>query len=96
LMFVYNVQHDCRKARCEASGTRSKVQERVASETLIEFFIEHKPLDRYLINTYAFHNAHLIRQILPHHLTAPISYSTDRKLDHSQASQKLRHMQEGK
>ena len=39
-----------------------------------ESVIEHKPLDRYLINMHAFHNAHLIRAVLPQDLTIPIAY----------------------
>jgi hypothetical protein len=76
-IFKYNVQHDCHQAGCIASGTQAVVQERVESRVM-KTFIEHKPLDSFVINTHAFHNAHLIRSILPRDLTAPIPYAADR------------------
>ena len=77
-MFQYNVQHDCRQAKCVASGRRAIIQEHVQSEVSEpNCFIEHKPLDRFLINTHAFHNAHLICAALPQNLTIPIAYSED-------------------
>ena len=71
------------------------LRERVDSG-ITETYIEHKPLDIYLINTHAFHNAHLIRAILPRDLTAPIPYTTDRRSHHSQIAQKLRITQDSK
>jgi hypothetical protein len=62
----------------------------------MEAFIEHKPLDIFLINTHAFHNAHLIRAILPRALTAPIPYIVDRRTHHDQIAQKMRVTQESK
>ena len=44
----------------------------------MEAFVEHKPIDVFLINTYAFHNAHLIWAILPQDLTSPLPYAADR------------------
>ncbi|KAJ7091739.1 hypothetical protein C8R44DRAFT_647312, partial [Mycena epipterygia] len=64
LKFLFNVQHDCRTAECEATGRRAWMQERVESD-LMENFIICKPLERWIINTHAFHNAHLLRQALP-------------------------------
>ena len=82
-MFLYNVQHDCRQAKCTASGKRAVIQERVQTELgETESVIEHKPLDRFLINTHAFHNAHLIQAILPRDLTIPVAYSADRVAHH--------------
>ncbi|KAJ6583287.1 hypothetical protein B0H10DRAFT_1636463, partial [Mycena sp. CBHHK59/15] len=75
MQFIFNVQHDCYSAKCSASGTRAKMQERVAS-SVAESFIEHKPLDEYLINTTAFHNAHLLRRCLPRNLWAPVPLLT--------------------
>jgi hypothetical protein len=69
VLFEYNVQHDCHQAGCIASGTQAVVQERVESRVM-ETFIEHKPLDSFMINMHTFHNAHLIRFILPRDLTA--------------------------
>lgn len=95
VLFEYNAQHDCRQAGCIASGTRAVVQERVESQVM-ETFIEHKPLDSFVINTHAFHNAHLIRSILPRDLTAPIPYAADRRSHHDQIAQKLRVGQDSK
>jgi hypothetical protein len=96
-MFEYNVQHDCRQAKCIASGKRAVMQERVQTElSEPESVIEHKPLDRFLINTHAFHNAHLIRAVLPRDLTIPVAYSADRVAHHSSIATKLREIQDGK
>ncbi|KAJ7111881.1 hypothetical protein C8R44DRAFT_632476 [Mycena epipterygia] len=59
VQFQFNVQHDCYSAKCTASGTRAKMQECVES-SVTESFIEHQPLEHWLINTTAFHNAHLL------------------------------------
>lgn len=94
-MFAYNVQHDCREAKCKASGRRGVVQEYIQSG-LKESFIEHKPLDRFLINTHSFHNAHLIRAVLPRDLTKPIPHSTNRKEDHFNLAKKFHSSREVK
>jgi hypothetical protein len=96
-MFQYNVQHDCRLAKCIASGKRAVMQERVQTElSKTESVIEHKPLDVFLINTHAFHNAHLIRAVLPRDLTIPVAYSADRAAHHFSIATKLREIQDGK
>src|SRR5271156_2729000 len=96
-MFQYNVQHDCRQAKCVASGKQAVIQERVQSEVSEpNVFIKHKPLDRFLINTHAFHNAHLIRAALPRDLTIPIAYSEDCVAHHAAIATKLREIQGGK
>ncbi|KAJ7937548.1 hypothetical protein B0H13DRAFT_1852520 [Mycena leptocephala] len=64
IKFKFNVQHDCYSANCEASGVRLRMQECVESDQT-EKYIVHKPLDRFIINTHAFHNAHLLRATLP-------------------------------
>ncbi|KAF7308303.1 hypothetical protein HMN09_00678300 [Mycena chlorophos] len=64
LKFNFNVQHDCRAAKCTASGTRTVMQERVESQKT-ENFIEHRPVKRYILNMHSFHNPHLIRATLP-------------------------------
>ena len=95
--FAYNVQHDCPLAKCTASGNQPLMQERVESG-LTKSFIEHKPIDCFVINTHAFHNAHLLRTAIPRHLIIPISiYSLeDRKLKHIEISQSLQATQEVK
>ncbi|KAF8918451.1 hypothetical protein CPB85DRAFT_1200830, partial [Mucidula mucida] len=81
LKFKFNVQHNCTTAKCTASGVRKRKQERQDSE-VTENFIEHQPLDRYFINTHAFHNAHLVRATLPRSLTVPLPIVDDRKAFH--------------
>ena len=86
--FLYNTQHDCLFANCTASGKRPIMQERVES-ALFETHIEHQPVERFVINTHAFHNAHLLRNTLPHHLVAPIPLLQDRKAKHNELAQRL-------
>ncbi|KAJ7902787.1 hypothetical protein B0H14DRAFT_2555274 [Mycena olivaceomarginata] len=66
VQFIFNVQHDCYSAKCVASGSRAKKQERVDSN-VNEAFIEHQPLEEHVINTTAFHNTHLLRHQLAKH-----------------------------
>jgi len=61
-----------------------------------EMFIEHKPVDCFLINTHAFHNSHLIRAILPRNLTAPIAYAEDRQRHHHNLATTFRMSQDAK
>ena len=95
ILFNYNVQHDCRFAKCTTSGKRAIIQERVQSEKT-EVFVEHQPINRYLVNTHAFHNAHLIRATLPRDLTVPIPYTNDRQVHHNQMAIKLQASQASK
>ncbi|KAJ7195789.1 hypothetical protein GGX14DRAFT_575340 [Mycena pura] len=90
--FDFNVQHDCYTAKCEATGQRLRKQELVESDQ-IDFFIEHKLLDRYLINSHALHNAHLLRASLPRETIAPIPLFDNRKSKHDEFAAKLRAMQ---
>ena len=47
-------------------------------------------------NTHAFHNTHLIREVLPKHLTVPVPYALDRKAHHDQIAVGLRQTQDEK
>ncbi|KAF7368224.1 hypothetical protein MVEN_00142300 [Mycena venus] len=89
--FVFNVQHDCYAAKCIASGSRVKKQERVDSN-ITESFIEHQPSEEYIINTTAFHNAHLLRRCLPRRAWAPVPMFTpeDRLTKHNELAEQLR------
>ncbi|KAJ7685821.1 hypothetical protein B0H17DRAFT_1160739 [Mycena rosella] len=87
--FKFNVQHDCYSAKFEATGTRLRMQKRVESDQ-IENFIVHNPLDRYIINSHAFHNAHLLRETLPRDLIAPIPLFEDRRGKHGEMAAALR------
>ncbi|KAJ7773784.1 hypothetical protein B0H14DRAFT_2538938 [Mycena olivaceomarginata] len=92
IKFKFNVQHDCHSANCEASGVRLRMQERVESDQ-IEKYIIHEPLDRFIINTHAFHNAHLLCATLPRHLVAPVPLFADRESKHHQLAEELRDTQ---
>ncbi|KAJ7239989.1 hypothetical protein B0H12DRAFT_995096, partial [Mycena haematopus] len=91
IQFIINVQHDCYAANCIASGSRAKKQERVDSN-IIETFIEHLPLDEHVINTTAFHNAHLLRRYLPRSAWAPVlMFQADEQLaKHKELAEQLR------
>ncbi|KAJ7202121.1 hypothetical protein GGX14DRAFT_571015 [Mycena pura] len=95
IKFQYNAQHDCIHARCEATGERARLQERVNSG-LVDKFIEHKPIERFILNTHGFHNTHLLRQVLPRHLVAPVPLFTDRKSKHFELAQQLREIKSTK
>ena len=96
--FLYNVQHDCPLAKCTASGKQPLMQEQVASG-FFKTYIEHKPIERFVINTHAFHNAHRLRTALERSLVVPILlYPLEvRKAKHTeiahglQATQKAKH-----
>ena len=47
------------------------MQERVESG-LFKTYIEHQPVERFVINTHAFHNAHLLRATLPRSIVSPV------------------------
>ncbi|KAJ7848552.1 hypothetical protein B0H13DRAFT_1533088, partial [Mycena leptocephala] len=87
--FKVNVQHDCHSAKCEATGVRLHMQERIESDQ-VENYIVHKSLDRYIITSHAFHNAHLLRATLPRDLLAPISFFEDRQAKRYQMATALR------
>src|SRR5260221_7220027 len=92
---LYNAQHDCPLAKCTASGKQPLMQERVESG-LVKTYIEHQSLERFIINTHAFHNAHLLRATLPRSLVAPIPLYQDRQAKHNEIAGKLRISQESK
>ncbi|KAJ7495328.1 hypothetical protein FB451DRAFT_1387366 [Mycena latifolia] len=91
VQFIFNVQHDCYSAKCTASGIRAKMQERVKS-AITESFVEHQPLEQFLVNTTAFHNAHLLRRCLPRSAWAPVPMfaPAERILKHNELAERLR------
>ncbi|KAJ6584218.1 hypothetical protein B0H10DRAFT_2168096 [Mycena sp. CBHHK59/15] len=83
IKFLFNVQYDCCSASCAATGSRPHMQERVESG-VNEKFIVHKPMERFIIDSHTFHNAHLLHEALPQHLTAPMPLFADQKAKHSE------------
>ena len=79
--FLYNVQHDCPLSKCTASGKQLLMQERVKSG-LTQTYIEHQPIEHFVVNTHAFHNAHLLHVALPRSLVAPTPLHPDRQAKH--------------
>lgn len=71
------------------------MQERTES-SIFQAQIEHQPVQRFVINTHAFHNAHLLRTTLPRHLFAPILIFQDRKEKHFEMATSLQATQETK
>jgi hypothetical protein len=71
------------------------MQERVESG-LVKTYIEHQPIRRFVINTHAFHNAHLLRSTLPRPLVLPIPLHQDRQARHIEIAGNLRVAQETK
>ncbi|KAJ6610872.1 hypothetical protein B0H10DRAFT_2193179 [Mycena sp. CBHHK59/15] len=95
LMFKFNAQHSCHTAECAATRERLRMQERVESDNT-EKYIEHNPVDRFIINSHAFHNAHLLRAALPRALLAPIPLFEDRQSKHHELAAELREKQESR
>jgi hypothetical protein len=88
-LFKFNAQHDCQRFSCclvESAGPR---QERSQSK-LTQKIISHSDNSRFLINMHALHNAHLIRETLPRHLTAPRQLFSDRCAKHFEFAAALR------
>ncbi|KAJ6591419.1 hypothetical protein B0H10DRAFT_2179282 [Mycena sp. CBHHK59/15] len=88
IRFNFNVQHDGYSGKYEASGVCMQMQERVESGKT-ENFIVHNPLDRYIINSHAFHNTHLLCATLPRDLLAPIPLFDDRRSKHDELAAAL-------
>lgn len=65
------------------------MQERVESG-LFKTSIEHKPVERFVINTHAFHNAHLLRATLPRSIISPVRLQEDRYSLHAQCAETFR------
>ncbi|KAJ7864097.1 hypothetical protein B0H14DRAFT_2281191, partial [Mycena olivaceomarginata] len=87
--FKVNVQHDCYTAKCEATGERPRMQERAESD-IPGNFIVHAPLDRFIINSHVFQNAHLLRATLPRNIWGPRLLFEDRKVQHDDFAARLR------
>ncbi|KAI0823764.1 hypothetical protein BC628DRAFT_1324557 [Trametes gibbosa] len=89
ISFVFNAQHHCRASGCTRLEDQHITQERRLTERIRDTLV-HEPVDRYLLNTHALHNAALIREILPRKLTSPIAYVADREAHHQERSAAMR------
>ena len=58
--------------------------------------IEHQLTAHFIINTHAFHNAHILRSTLPRYLVLPIPLHQDRQAKHIEIAGNLRVAQETK
>ncbi|KAJ7346278.1 hypothetical protein DFH08DRAFT_914975 [Mycena albidolilacea] len=77
---VIPAKHSCHTAEFESDNT--------------EKYIEHNPVDRFIINSHAFHNTHLLRAALPQALLAPLPLFEDRQTKHHELVAELREKQE--
>ncbi|KAG7093258.1 hypothetical protein E1B28_006941 [Marasmius oreades] len=88
ISFLQNLQHDCRTNGCDATGTRKRINERKETDQM-QAFIEHKSDRHYLINLFSFHNAHLVRHVLPCELTVPVMMFPNRLEKHLEITKDL-------
>lgn len=87
ILFIFNVQHDCRSANCTMADHYMMQERQLTSRT--QSVITHGPLRRFFLNMHALHNAALIRETLPRHLTKPIPYFEDRHAKHLEFAAQL-------
>lgn len=84
LQFIFNVQHDCERGKCQTAIIDSTVTQEHESITRRMPVLQHSDDLYFVINTHALHNAHLLRQILPRSLVAPAHTQADRTAFHAQ------------
>ena len=63
---------------------------------LVTTYIEHHPVGCFVINTHAFHNAHLLHSTLPCSLVLPIPLHQDQQAKHIEIAGNLHTAQEAK
>ncbi|KAJ7818865.1 hypothetical protein B0H14DRAFT_2601045 [Mycena olivaceomarginata] len=88
IKFKINVQHDCYTTKCEATSECLCMQEHIKSDN-VKNFIMHGSLDRFIINSHAFYNAHLLHTTLPRDLLALIPLFEDWKEKHGEFAEAL-------
>ncbi|KAF5372390.1 hypothetical protein D9615_009298 [Tricholomella constricta] len=84
VLFKVNAQHDCATFKCSARLV--PVTQGRDLTTRLQSSILHLDNTRYILNMHALHNAHLIRETLPRHLTAPKPIFEDRQAKHREFS----------
>ncbi|KAJ7649282.1 hypothetical protein B0H17DRAFT_1270814 [Mycena rosella] len=89
ILFKFNAQHDCRHFSCPLVNVAGPNQERQASK-LTRKLTAHSEDSRFLLNMHALHNANLIRETLPRHMTQPKPCFLDRRAKHNEFAAKLR------
>ncbi|KAF8972139.1 hypothetical protein BDZ97DRAFT_2015119 [Flammula alnicola] len=88
ILFLFNAQHDCFSANCKPVNAPI-LQERKTT-TKMQAIIKHVNMQRYFVNMHALHNAHLLRETLPRHLTEPKLIFADRRSKHKESATILR------
>ncbi|KAJ7189337.1 hypothetical protein B0H12DRAFT_957576, partial [Mycena haematopus] len=79
--FVFSVQHDCRKGKCQPTVVGEHLQEREAT-TLDRQLIQHSDDDSFVVNMAALHNFVELVKVLPKTLTELQYLQTDRERFH--------------
>ncbi|TFK34493.1 hypothetical protein BDQ12DRAFT_763286 [Crucibulum laeve] len=90
ILFIFNAQHDCVTAGCKISESAEHEHQERLETTISRKSVIHSPLDRYILNMHSLHNAHLVREVLPRSLTAPVQYHANRSNVHQQIAASLR------
>jgi hypothetical protein len=81
--------------QCRPSALRPQMQERQETTRTVSL-IAHEDDEHFVMNLHALHNATLLRNILPRHLTAPKPLYADRKARHCEIATSLRVTQAAK
>ncbi|TFY58537.1 hypothetical protein EVG20_g8108 [Dentipellis fragilis] len=79
ILFIFNAQHDCGRGKC-APGRDLQSGPK----------IQHSDDNAFIINLHALHNAIVLRESLPRHLTEPQPYLSDRAKVHQEIAARLR------
>lgn len=90
LQFIFNVQHDCERGKCQTALIDSTITQEHEHITRRIPVLQHSDDVNFVINTHALHNAHLLRQILPRPLVAPAHTHADRTAFHAQLVPQVR------
>ncbi|KAJ7197464.1 hypothetical protein GGX14DRAFT_374923, partial [Mycena pura] len=87
LQFIFSVQHDCRKGKCQPAVVGKQRQERQET-TLDRELIKHTDDDSFVINMAALHNFVQLHKALPKTLTELKYLQSDReKFHHGRAAE---------
>ncbi|KAJ6576116.1 hypothetical protein DFH09DRAFT_1078464 [Mycena vulgaris] len=88
IMMSFNVQHDCVACDCRPEKVHVRQEHIVTDRT--ELQIAHTAEQRFIVNMHGLHSAHLIREVLPRTLTAPVPYLQDHSASHQRFAATLR------